>query len=236
MAELRIGRGWTESELEARLDRARQSKRNFTEPVEGMSVQKGWHEYYSESVVGHESPGAAVEGGSFARGCQAITQYTFSDPRIVIAHFDPDVPLLNRHMLLEARAFRFLHYLGAVIVSAVRSDATEEETVFGFRYETLEGHIEQGAEWFLLKKSHDSGAIRFRIQAAWRPGQFPNWWSRVGFSLVGRYYQKRWHHRAHRALQEVMGDARLSPNSDRPERLVHGGPEIIFKRIEARYV
>ena len=236
MAELRIGRGWSEAELEQRLERIRHADRNFDEPAEDLSVENGWQEYYSESVVGHEEPGLPVDNGPFDLGSRAISQYTFSDPRILIAHFDPEDPLPNRRMLLEARAFRILRYLGGVVVGAVRSDSTDEESVFGFRYETLKGHIERGAEWFLLKKIHSTGSIRFRIQAAWLPGQFPNWWSRVGFSLVGEYYQKRWHRHAHDALREVVGNVGISPDADRPQRLAHAGSDYIFKRMEARHV
>ena len=39
MAELRIGRGWSEAELEQRLERVRQADRNFSEPAEELSVE-----------------------------------------------------------------------------------------------------------------------------------------------------------------------------------------------------
>ena len=236
MAEWRLGRGWTERELEERLARARDLPRNYTAPVEGMSVEAGWNEYFSEAVIGHEEPGPATSGGPFSRGKKALAGYAFSDPRIVVAHFDPQVPLLNRYMLLEARAFRVLHYLGGVVVGAVREESDEQRTVFGFRYETLEGHIERGAEWFLLTKEHATGDLRFRIQAAWKPGQFPNWWSRVGFSLVGGHYQERWHRNAHAAMQHLVRDPKLARVTGRKERLVHSAPDVIFKRIEARNV
>lgn len=235
MAEWRIGRGWTEAELEARLVHLHALGRNFPEPVEEIGPEQGWHGYYSESVIAHSDPGPPEEEGPFERGRHAIANYEFSDPRIVIAHFDPDAALEGRRMLLEMRAVRVLHYLGGVVVGAVRSDRTEEQTVFGFRYDTLEGHIEKGAEWFLLTKDHATGSIRFRIEASWRPGQFPNWWSRLGFTFLGRYYQKVWHHRAHDFLAERVRLPHVSPHESTTGRLVHAPPDVIFQRYTTRH-
>ena len=235
MAEWRLGRGWTEAELEDRLDRLHGVGRNFPEPVEEIGRLPGWSGYSSESVIARVRPGPPEPEGPFERGRSAIANYEFSDPRIVIAHFDPDVPLEGRRMLLEMRALRALHYLGGVVVGAVRSETAGGESVFGFRYDTLEGHIEKGAEWFLLTKDHASGDLRFRIEASWRPGQFPNWWSRLGFAIVGRRYQRVWHHRAHALMAERVR-LPLSASSDaRGRRLAHASPDVVFKRYQAHH-
>ena len=234
MAEWRIGRGWTEAELSARLAALPALDRNFSDPIEEMTLDRGWHHYASEAVVARAEPGPPADGGLFERGRLAVANYEFSDPRIVIAHFDPDAPLLHRHLLLEMRALRLLHYLGGVIVGAVRSDRDEDRSVFGFRYDTLEGHIEEGAEWFLLTKDHATGTIRFRIEADWRPGAFPNWWSRLGFALFGQQYQERWHRRAHRLLAErIYTPAAASPAHD-PGPVAHSPPDVTFTRTRAR--
>lgn len=236
MVEWRLGRGWSDGELADRLAAISGAGRNFDEPVDALTPEQNWHRYYSEAVIARERPGPPVEGGAFERGRTAVSNYQFSDPQIVIAHFEPDSPLLGRRILLELRALRVLHYLGGVVVGDVQSEEQEERSVFGFRYETLEGHIEKGAEWFLLKKSHTSGAVRFRIEAAWRPGQFPNWWSRAGFSLLGRYYQERWHRRAHAALAALVRDPEMPLENAQGQRLVHNASEVIFRRTEARNV
>ncbi|MDX1530448.1 MAG: DUF1990 family protein [Rhodothermales bacterium] len=233
MAEWRIGRGWTEAELEARLGQLASAERNFSAPFDEMDLAHGWNEYYSEAVVGQERPGPPEPEGPFERGAGLVASYAFSDPRIVIGHFDPDGPLLGRRMLLEMRALRVLHYLGGVVVGATRSETEGGQTVSGFRYDTLEGHIEQGAEWFLLKKDHATGALRFRIQAAWRPGDFPNWWSRLGFSVLGPRYQKLWHHRAHALLSGLMQAPDARPLEPGEGRLVHTKPDVVFERYRA---
>ena len=83
----------------------------------------------------------------------------------------------------------------------VRDRPDVEASSWGYRYDTLAGHLEAGSEWFLLDKDHASGEVSFRIEAVWRPGQFPNWWSRVGFRWLARRYQRAWHRQAHRRLR-----------------------------------
>ncbi|MET0403850.1 MAG: DUF1990 family protein, partial [Cystobacter sp.] len=85
----------------------------------------------------------------------------------------------------------------------------DERTVYGFSFDTLQGHVESGREWFLLSKDHRTGELRFHIRASWREGEFPNWWSYVGFELVGRRYQRAWHHLAHLRLRELLREGHL---------------------------
>lgn len=234
MAEWRIGRGWSDEELRARLADLERAQRNFSDPLEEMTPERGWNHYFSEAVVGFEEPGPPLENGPFASGRIAVSDYAFSDHRIVIGHFDAEAPLLGRRMLLEMRALRVLHYLGGVVVAKTRSESEDGKSVFGFRYDTLDGHIEAGMEWFLLTKEHETGAIRFRIEAKWRPGQFPNWWSRLGFTYFGPRYQRLWHHNAHALLSDLMRmpDPSLPVSED--GRLVHTRPDVIFQRTRAR--
>lgn len=229
MAEYRIGRGWSDRELERRLADLRSSSRNFEEPPGEPGAEDGWHRYFSESTIARISD-RAQSAEAFERGKIAVANYQFSDPRIVIGHFDPKQPLRGRLMLLEMRALRFLHYLGGVVVGDTRSEEGEESSLFGFRYDTLEGHIEAGIEWFLLTHIHATGELRFRVEAAWRPGQFPNWWSRLGFHFVGRHYQLKWHRQAHRRLSHMVRDPDLAPPRPRRGRLAHTGPKVTFGR------
>lgn len=210
MAEWRFLGGWTKAELAARLDTLAELERNFTEPVEELPAAPGWRLIDSETIIATEPPGPPLPGGPFARARAGIEGYRFSDPRIVTGHFDPTVPLERRRMLLEMKAVG-LHYLCGVAVGAVRSESDESRTIFGFRYETLEGHIERGAEWFLLTKDHATGAIRFRIATAWKPGEFPNWWSRIGFSFLAHHYQREWLRLAHERLAVIAAGGELYP-------------------------
>lgn len=223
-ARWRIGGGWSRDELQRELEWAATLRRNFDADPDDLPHDAGWFGYGSESVLAHAHPGPPIGGGAFMAGRRCLECYGFSDQRIVRAYFDDDADLLERRMILELRAFRIIRFLGGVVVGAVRDASTETSTTFGFRYDTLEGHVERGSEWFLLSKDHETGMIRFRISARWLPGDFPNWWSRVGFHLVRRHYQMQWHRRAHEILAaEVRGAMQAG------ERLMAGPPKVTFE-------
>lgn len=198
MAEWRFARGWDETELRERLERLRGTSFNF----EGD--EPGWTRYYSEAPIAREEPGPPMEGGAFERAWLAVQRYEFSDPGIVVAHFDPQSPMLGRDLLLELKVLG-LRYLCGTRVERLREKEIGGFTIRGFRYDTLAGHLEQGAEWFLLTKRPD-GEIWFRIHASWRMGEFPNWWSRLGFRLVGRHYQLAWHRLAYERLRKAVNE------------------------------
>jgi len=218
MVEWRLWSSWPVATVKARLDEARTFSLNFDAADEEMTGERGWHHYHSEAVIANE----AANNDRFSRARVGLANYQFSDPAIVLAHFDPAEPLLGRCMLLEIQVFG-LHYLCPAVVDRLR----EESNVFGFRYATLEGHIERGVEWFLLTKN-DHGEIRFRIEARWRKGHFPNWWSRIGFSLLSGHFQRKWHRHAHHRLSRLA----YQGATQRPRRdstgLTHQGIDVTF--------
>jgi uncharacterized protein (UPF0548 family) len=221
MALWRFGRGWSEETMRSYLAALAERPVNFSTPPEVMTRENGWTVDGAETQIGVESPGPPGEDGLFARARQGIIQYDFSDPRIVVGHFDPQAPFAGRNMLLEIKCLG-LHFLNGVRVHSVREEIDNGRTLFGFRYDTLEGHIEQGFEWFLLTKNHQTGAVRFKIEAHWRLGQFPNWWSRLGFRLIGERYRALWRRRAPERLRELAQRPGERPAAV-PGRLAHRG-------------
>jgi uncharacterized protein (UPF0548 family) len=218
VAEWRLFRGWSNDELKLRLTTLATTPLNFDAVEEEMTDEAGWHHYHSDAIIAREPKG----NDYFERARVALANYRFSDPGIVMAHFDPDTPLLLRRILLEIQVFG-LHYLCPAMVNKVRDEAN----VYGFRYDTMEGHIERGVEWFLLTKN-DAGDISFRIEARWRPGELPNWWSRIGFMLLARHYQHRWHRRAHRRLSLFAHYGSEAPPHGDAAGLTHQGVEVTF--------
>jgi len=192
---------------------------------DAAAADPSWHRYYSEAVIAREAPGSPEPGGPFERARRAVAEYAFSDPSIVQGHFEATSELRGRPMVLELKVLG-LHLLCGVVVRAVRDERTAGASVWGFRYDTVEGHVEAGAEWFLLTKDHVTGEVRFRIQASWHEGTLPNWWTRVGFSLLARRYQRAWHRQAYARLRALVGGRDLPPLPRRRTILKAWQPEI----------
>lgn len=218
MAEWRFLRGWSNAELAERLRRLADAPRNFDAADEAMTIENGWRHYHSEAVIARESDREAA----FERASNALAHYRFSDPGIVTAHFDPDTPLHNRRFLLEVKVLG-LRYLCPTVVTRLRDD----DSTYGFRYDTLAGHIERGIEWFLLTRN-EAGDIRFRIEAHWKDGELPNWWSRLGFRLLAERYQRRWHRQAHQRLALFARYGSLAPPARDAAGLTHQGVDVEF--------
>ena len=232
--EWRALRGWSEAELAERLAWLATAERNFTGSHGEHMVDPAWNHFGSRASIGSGPPGIPGLDGPFARGRRALETFAFSDPDIAEAHYARGAPLADRRMLLELKVMG-LHYLCGVVVDAVRSETDEQSSAFGFRYETLVGHIEAGSEWFVLRSTHATGELTFTIEASWRPGDFPNAWSRYGFWVLGRRYQRTWHRRAHaRMAAFVAGEAVETLARPRGRLLAHGGPQVHFTQKRGR--
>jgi len=210
MALFRFGRGWSEAEMRGYLAALKDRPVNFDTPIAEMTTSAGWTVDESDDEIGAESPGPPVSDGMFERSKHAIINYDFSDPSIVVGHFDPAVPPVGRDMLLELKVLGF-RFLCGVRLHSLREEHYADASYFGFRYDTLEGHVERGYEWFLLTKDHETGRVHFQIEAHWRIGQFPNLWSKVGFYLIGEHYRSLWRRRAPERLRRVAHQAIASP-------------------------
>jgi uncharacterized protein (UPF0548 family) len=224
MALWRFGRGWSEAEMRGYLAELKDRPVNFDDPPERMIPEHGWTVDGDDASLGTEPEGPPLPDGFFARAKQAIVHYDFSDPRIVVGHFDPEAPLVGREMLLEIRIWG-LRFLNGVRVTQAREDAERGTSYFGFRYDTLVGNIERGYEWFLLSKDHETGEIHFRIEAHWRLGDFPTWWSRLGFRLIGERYRVLWRHRAPERLRRLAHQPMPTKPVAAPGALAHRGDE-----------
>jgi uncharacterized protein (UPF0548 family) len=214
MAEWRAMSGWTEAQLASRLSEASRLTDSVTGDDAALTPEQGWNRVRSQAVIASETPGPPEPNGAFDHGRRLVTRFAFSDSRIVVGHWRENAHLRGRVVLLELRALG-LRLLCPVRVGAVRSDSSDAETTFGYRFDTLAGHVERGREWFLLVKDHRTGEISFRIEASFRLGDFPAWWARAGFELVGRRYQRAWHRLAHAHLR---GGLRRWSEEDRRAR------------------
>jgi uncharacterized protein (UPF0548 family) len=219
----RFGGSWSDETMKAYLAELARRKVNFTEDPANMTPENGWTVDGGERTLGHEPLGPPLPDGLFSKSRQGLINYDFSDPGIVEGHFDPQDPFVGRNMLLEIKCLG-LHFLGGTRVHGVRDEVGEKGTVFGFRYDTLEGHIERGFEWFLLTKDHETGEVRFKIEAHWRLGDFPNWWSALGFKLIGERFRARWRDEAPLRLQRLAQNPATTPLPPEGELAHRGDP------------
>lgn len=233
MRRWRFRRSWPPEELERWHDRAETLSPNFD--VDGeLSPSCGWNRVRSVAWVATESPGPPEKGGVYDRLWEAIRAFEHSDPRIVVVHHRG-----GDKLLLELKAMG-LHFLCPARFGPSWEHGGPTQTTRAMSLETLSGHIERGREWFLLHKEHGNGEVRFRIEAGWLPGDFPNWWSRLGFHAVGRRYQRAWHRLAHLRLRRIAdpstpwGDLAAAPVQFHAIRGLRRGIEMEGEEMQSK--
>ena len=79
--------------------------------------------------------------------------------------------LAGRYMLLEGRFFGLRFYLGVRItrVTDETRDGYSGERVWGWSYQTLQGHLEQGRLSYEVIKNLASGQVTFRVPRLFPP-------------------------------------------------------------------
>ena len=147
----------------------------------------GWNVDAREIALPSEHPGMPASNGSFAAAREILTEYSFPPPALIRGRFDPNAPLDGRAMLLTAR-FLWLRFDLPVRVSRVidesRAESDGASQVWGYSYQTLEGHLERGEITFEIIKTLASGAVRFRIHSFSQTGQIQTLFYRIGFRFV----------------------------------------------------
>jgi uncharacterized protein (UPF0548 family) len=175
-------------------------------PLDGRA-EGHWHVDASDTAVGHEPPGAPLPGGAWERARLLVRRYEFTDPGILRAVYRRDADLLGRDMLLEGRFYGLRFYLGVRVTDVVdemRGSGALAERVWGWSYQTLEGHLEQGRLSYEVLKNLASGEVTFRVSGYSRPAPVPSPVIRWGFRLFGRWTQKRFYRAVGRRLRTLV--------------------------------
>ena len=136
-----------------------------------------WHVDSGDAVIGQELPGPPVRGGPWEMGCILVRQYEFVEPRILRAVYRGDSELAGRDMLLEGRFFGLRFYLGvrvAGVIDETRDADGGPERVWGWSYQTLEGHLEQGRLSYEVIKNLGTGRVTFRVSGYSRAAPIPS--------------------------------------------------------------
>jgi hypothetical protein len=144
-----------------------------------------------------------------------VSEYEFADARILRGVYRQGSGLAGRDMLLEARFFGLRFYVGVRITGVIdeeRAAADGPAQVWGWCYQTLEGHLEQGRLSYEVIKNLSTGRVTFRVAGYSRPAPIQNPVIRLGFWLFGRWTQERFY----RNIQLRMADLMRAAQHGRP--------------------
>ncbi len=154
-----------------------------------------------------EPPGPPVPGGPFERCQTLLREYEVADPAMVRAHYDHDAPLSGRTMLLEIRFGPIRLHVGCRVGDITDEERSEDGRplrVWGWGYQTLEGHIEQGQMNWEVWKWMDTGEVQFRIHSYSRNAHARNWFVNTGFKLIGQWQRHLYLSKACRRMAELV--------------------------------
>ena len=195
--------GVDDRDLARQLDELAQSAVNY-DPADApvSAADPRWHVDTGRALLGTERPGPPEPGGLWESACILVRDYEFTDHRRLRGIYRPGDPLLGRNMLLQGR-FTLLRFSLGVRVTDVVDTEHDGRRVWGWAYETLSGHLEQGRLSYEVVKNLANGEVTFWIRAYSRRAPVPNPLYRFGFALFGRPIQLEFYHRAGQRIRDA---------------------------------
>ena len=192
--------------IDRRLAALRTLDVNF-DPEGPHRPEDGWRiDDYCEPLPS-EPPGDPVPGGPFEVAQTLLRDYRVADPKLVRAYYDHDAELEGRDMLLQLRFHGLFGIWSGCRVGKVVDERREEDgrpvRVWGWPYQTLEGHIEQGQMSWEVWKWLDTGEVQFRIHSYSRNAGNANPIINLGFKLFGQRERRRYLTSACRRMAEL---------------------------------
>ncbi len=179
------------------------------DPDQPHDEANGWRvDDYCEPLPS-EPPGLPVAGGPFERCQELLREYKVADPAMVRATYDPNAPLVGRDMLLEIRFGPIRLHVGTRIGDITDEERTEDGRpvrIWGWAYQTLEGHIEQGQMDWEVWKWLDTGEVEFRIRSYSRNAHARNWFVNTGFKIFGQWQRRLYLTKACKRMAAMAAD------------------------------
>ncbi len=215
----------------AALDRLADRAVNFDEDELGGP---GWHHDEVRHDLGTEGPGDPEPGGRWEIACRLVRDYEFAAPEIIRAVYRRSAPLLGRNMLLEGRFLGLRFLMGVRVTSVVDTDREDgQERVWGWAYDTLQGHLERGRMIYEVVKHRSTGRVEFVLRGRSQPADLGPV-LRLGWAVFGRRTQLRFYRRCGEQIARLVsegaagtrppeprgdGDVVLAPSGVRPHPL-----------------
>jgi hypothetical protein len=193
-----------------RIDALEKLQLNFDlERRHEYTSENGWNVDEHEAELPPEPPGPPLPDGSWEAAKGVLRDYKFPPPDLITGIFYPDRPLDKRLMLLRGRFMGLTFYFGVRIGGVV--DTTREgehgpEQVWGYNYQTLQGHFERGQIDFEIIKRLNTGEVIFHIQSFSQVDVIRNPFYRIGFKIFGRPLQKRFARDAMARMQRLVAE------------------------------
>ena len=126
------------------------------------------------------------------------------------AYYDKGAPLEGRDMLLELRFLCFRTF-GGCRVGRLTDEQRDVDgrpvQVWGWPYQTLEGHIEQGEMSWEVWKWLDTGDVEFRVHSYSRMVGSRKPFTMAGVWLFGQRERRRYLTSACRRMSELTAQA-----------------------------
>jgi len=167
-----------------------------------------WHHDTRRTDLPPERPGPPEAGGSWEIARLLIENYEAADPAIIRGVYRADAPLCGRDMLLEGR-FHGLHFhMGVRVTDVVDETRDDGSRVWGWSYETLEGHLERGRMTYQVAKHPDTGCVEFVTHGLSQPAPTLGPVVGLGWRLFGRRTQLRFYRGCGQRMARKVADVR----------------------------
>ena len=216
---LAVGPPWLGGDVRDQLERIRDLTPNF-DPSGLSSVKRdAWHVDDYCRTLPPEPPGEPIPSGSFGSAKRLLRDYAFADPRRIRAYYWADAPLEGRDMLLEIRYLTLRVRVGVrigVVFDEIREIGDRSARIWGWAYQTLEGHLERGQMDYQVWKWLDTGEVEYRIHAVAQVALTHRPILNLGFRLVGRRKQVRFARRCAERMEHLV-EWGLDGRNEEPE-------------------
>ncbi len=162
-----------------------------------------WDVDVHRTVIADEAPGPPAPGGPWEAACELVRDYEFTPPGLIRAIYDRSSPMLGRDLLLEGR-FTVLRFLMGVRITSLVEDSDGERDIWGWGYETLQGHLERGEVVYRVIKHRDTGRVEFTASSHSQPDPRLDPILTAGWALFGRRSQLRFYREIGQRLSRLV--------------------------------
>ncbi|SFS93801.1 DUF1990 family protein [Saccharopolyspora flava] len=178
-----------------------------------------WNVDSHRRSLGIERPGPPEPGGIWETACRLVRDYEFATPGRIRAIYRRGSALLGRDLLLEGHFAGLRFHMGVRVTEIV--DETGPERIWGWSYETLDGHLERGKMSYLVTKHPTSGRVEFLVSGYSQRSPDLGPVVKLGWAVFGRSTQLRFYRHCGERLNRLVQQA-LAGRAPGPAHVADG--------------